>query len=746
MEENNSQQIPKEPTKKEKAEQAGKDVAEVAAKGAANYFAGPVGGAIVDKVAQTKLGQNVLNAAGKNLSKNPLTKNALAKAQPAIQQAKPMLNQAAGSLGGNTAGAASGAKEATSATKASNDSNLTSSTSNSNKKSDNSGFGNNKSGLFSPFSNSSNQSSSGTASGDLGQSLKKAKKIMGIIAAVAPIVLPLIIVVLIVAAIMSQIMTAVEFLGEVETGIEKYVNFAQGHGWLTNEEYFFKHLENEYNDFSKTVSEGELDIPLVAATIHYSKVVDTDILGDVDINEDKGYTTDDFESLGQFLGGDQTASFYNIAADKLGSVNTLFPGQKRLLGHVVETEIKIGFTNWETAKTEWTEYFNLINQTLKSTLGDAWEEQPFNIPNLIDAFNTMVDYANQNDDAFAGLKYDAANRLYELKEFGHLFTEAFASLGNLETDENGEYTEEQKGAFPTPIVIRRANYGYDEYKQMKEDMLQIKSILSKSGVEYKSDVDALKKAGNSSNTELKRLYDSFNANERDYKYSYTHYLRTLYIPFTYFYGKEYTTQQIDTIVDEIYDQRDFYNYLVADTKIETGLQLGRDGYQIRVSAPTKENPYFNYPYVGTNIGQCVWYVKGRATEIIANAEAPEDKKQKALETMKTMYGNGNQWYSEHLTSVFGSGQDYKQPKPGAIAVYDWVNPDEKGNRYGHSVIVEKVEGDTVYITEGWNSCGGAYGTNSWDCVGFSYHSLTVEQMKNLGSSKYAFIGYVYLLD
>ena len=181
--------------------------------------------------------------------------------------------------------------------------------------------------------------------------------------------------------------------------------------------------------------------------------------------------------------------------------------------------------------------------------------------------------------------------------------------------------------------------------------------------------------------------------------------------------------------------------------ISPGLELGADGYYVRTQAPVRSDVYFNPPYNGaSNIGQCVWYVKGRACEIIGNSRADASKKEKAMTTMQNMHGNGNQWYSEHLTSVFGSSTDYRYPRAGAIAVYDWTYNDEHGNRYGHSVIVEKVEGNTVWVSQGWNKCDGAYGASAWNCVDFQYSSYTIEQMKNLGSSRYKFIGYVYLLD
>lgn len=92
----------KEPTKKEKANEAGKDVAEVVGKGAANYLGGPIGGAVYDKVAKTKVGQKALGMAGKTISRNPLMRNALAKNATNIKKAKPLLNSAAGGIGSSS--------------------------------------------------------------------------------------------------------------------------------------------------------------------------------------------------------------------------------------------------------------------------------------------------------------------------------------------------------------------------------------------------------------------------------------------------------------------------------------------------------------------------------------------------------------------------------------------------------------------------------------------------------------------
>lgn len=87
-------------TKKQKAEAAGKDVAEVAARGAGRYFGGPLGGAAVDAALNTKTGQKVVGQASKMINRNPITRNVLAKNQENISRAKPIANSLVGSMGG----------------------------------------------------------------------------------------------------------------------------------------------------------------------------------------------------------------------------------------------------------------------------------------------------------------------------------------------------------------------------------------------------------------------------------------------------------------------------------------------------------------------------------------------------------------------------------------------------------------------------------------------------------------------
>lgn len=80
-------------TKKEKAEAAGKDIAETVARGVGQAYGGKVGSKAIDMVSKTKGGQKVLDGAGKKLSNSsPITRNLLARNQQNIHQSKPAVS------------------------------------------------------------------------------------------------------------------------------------------------------------------------------------------------------------------------------------------------------------------------------------------------------------------------------------------------------------------------------------------------------------------------------------------------------------------------------------------------------------------------------------------------------------------------------------------------------------------------------------------------------------------------------
>lgn len=573
----------KQPNKNGQAAQVGKNLGQMGLKAAGKAIGGPVGGMVANKIASSKLGQNALNKVGKNMANNPMMNNPLSKTGSGLQKASSGLNSSSGKgLGGSKAtGPGNGSSQGMSSGNKTEDSGSNNSTSsqnsnNDNSKSSNSGFGNNKSGIFSnPFKLGGD--AKGESSKNPLATFKKAKKVVGIVAAVAPIVFPIIMGILVIVIVMAQIMTVRDQIQQLArqftTGVEKLVNFAQGDGWMTNEDSFFKYLDKEYNNFSTTINSGsaQLDIPLIAATIHYSKVGDLEQYEENSANDSSSYSEEDFSVLGSALTKDNTASFYKVAKDKLGSVNTLWPGQKRLLGHISKTEISVEWIDIDAAGSYWSNFFSYFNQTVASTVDDAYWNTPIKYANVLTAIPTFIDtyskakaYYDANGNIFGELTYDGMNLWYEAGEFVNTFAQLFNDSSGLSKDENGNVVakEDQNGIFrvPCPVLKRTMNYGYSEFKEMQKIVTEMRAIIKDDTL---TDEALYKKAKDSSDENLKKLASEYEENKNKYLYSYTHYLKEVYIPFTYFYHKEATDGEIDSIIDEIYDQRDLYNYLIG---------------------------------------------------------------------------------------------------------------------------------------------------------------------------------------
>lgn len=81
-------------------------------------------------------------------------------------------------------------------------------------------------------------------------------------------------------------------------------------------------------------------------------------------------------------------------------------------------------------------------------------------------------------------------------------------------------------------------------------------------------------------------------------------------------------------------------------------------------------------------GQCVWYVRGRATEKLGKDTGA--------------IGNANEmWYNAKADAKLPA--TVESIKPDTIASYKYGSG---GNKYGHVIYIEDVVGDTVYYTEG----------------------------------------------
>lgn len=99
----NGEEVPQK-TEQEKKEESSAKLAKVGAKAAANYFLPGVGGAAVDMISKTKLGQQVLDVAGKTLAQNKAVGTAAKKLDDS--GGMDLADKATNLIGGNPAGGA----------------------------------------------------------------------------------------------------------------------------------------------------------------------------------------------------------------------------------------------------------------------------------------------------------------------------------------------------------------------------------------------------------------------------------------------------------------------------------------------------------------------------------------------------------------------------------------------------------------------------------------------------------------
>lgn len=156
----------------------------------------------------------------------------------------------------------------------------------------------------------------------------------------------------------------------------------------------------------------------------------------------------------------------------------------------------------------------------------------------------------------------------------------------------------------------------------------------------------------------------------------------------------------------------------------------------------------NTIYYGTagNLGQCVWYARSRALELILTSNMDDETKIAALEAINNVRANGSGWFDAQQLSIFEKSTDSSMPVPGAIV--SWSGGSDKCSPgCGHVAIVESVdyENQTITVSGGFNK-EGPYGEPIWENVGYETETYTFETIKYYSdANRYTFNGYVYIL-
>lgn len=258
--------------KKAKSQAAGRDVADLAGRAVATYYGGAMGNKIYDAASKTKLGQAVLDNAGKNIGNAPMVKGTLAKAQPMLEKAKPKLEAAANSIGGNKAGAAESGANAASNGKdlgknaADANSSKKENTNSSNLPSSN---GSEKGHSYERYLKKNRDKSNGD---NIVDKVEKIHKYWPLIVAAAQVLLVFLVILVIIIVMMSGIMYIEGLFKDAD---EKFLNFLAGCGWSSDVQCSHKEMNNFYEkvdekakNYKKNYS-VELDKGLLVATLTY---------------------------------------------------------------------------------------------------------------------------------------------------------------------------------------------------------------------------------------------------------------------------------------------------------------------------------------------------------------------------------------------------------------------------------------------------------------------------------------------
>lgn len=218
--------------------------------------------------------------------------------------------------------------------------------------------------------------------------------------------------------------------------------------------------------------------------------------------------------------------------------------------------------------------------------------------------------------------------------------------------------------------------------------------------------------------------------------------------------------------DKGYDYERILKYFYADG-VEIAKLLEADGeglvldektgFMMRLARPQRTNAFY-YKQDEANLGkycegECAWYGTARAAEILSSIGSTK--------TWNANPNGGSFCYAADAKN-FKTSRNYRKPKQGAIV--SWT----QGGNYGHVAIVEKVEGNSVTISEAYLGLGYNVGSGKWskeyvrsrgcqsetaktNCESgtgtgcFQIATLTLSEMSNYYGS-YNFACYIYLVE
>ncbi|MFI3307318.1 MAG: CHAP domain-containing protein [Mycoplasmatota bacterium] len=524
-----------------------------------------------------------------------------------------------------------------------------------------------------------------------------------------------------------------EFGANVSLTINKTINYLTGDGAVGTENEVYNNLMiQQYKLFTETGDNlGNLDSALISATLNYGKLIDASIWIDEDGTAEELTDSEVSATLGDSAVGfnaEDSESFYRWANIWVGNYLTLLPWNRGLTGALVSTKVTQSCT---TEKPGWWENFSA----------------------------QYIDPVAYYQNVFLGTVKDNVNDFFK----GITFSWAYEANSTADITGNNWLFDSVLSSYYSS-VIGFGFYQDDSYSDEFFGYSEDDSIISSEYVECLPEF-----VGYDEETNEAIYVDTYPVYTFEMVNDYTKYkayLTEFFIPYMFLdcdncslKTKEWADgekdQYIENIISEIFEQKDSYN-MFADANVydssgnlvsgnasygSSGNLTGEfSGTLVDIGFPLESNPY--YDGSASNLGQCVWYVRSRAIEIISNLVADETAKAEAVALLNASYGNAKDWWNDTLRNAFGSSTDINAAKAGSIIVWG-------GNtQYGHVAIVEAVYDDgTMLISHGWRtktSDGTWDYSTGWADVNVQTKVVDTDWISSYNG--YTFLGYIYLLD
>lgn len=336
---------------------------------------------------------------------------------------------------------------------------------------------------------------------------KKLKALGPIISAVAPFIGYILLAILIIIVVILAIAFVITNIGSIVSGLSSYLNFVTLQGWTTDDKLYFKQLQEQYKSYGSNFNtEGNLDIPLLAATAHYQRLINPDDLkagSEVSDADDSNYTgTSSGGFFDTLVSKAQLYSFYKIAADNLGEWDAPAGIDNGLAAHLVDLKLGAGDTCYSVS-------FENAGDAIEAVVGLATEAD--NIKKSVESFyKTFVDYVVTNN----GLNYVEQIKMIQVIEayavekgsiegVGDWVSKKFSEMGFDITDDNAINTlarilknsDFTSSCGEGEIFIPKIKYyiNYDRYEDyLKKVYFATQPYASCANCEYKHASDARK--------------------------------------------------------------------------------------------------------------------------------------------------------------------------------------------------------------------------------------------------------------